>query len=344
MPPAALPKDERARLRALEAYALLDSPPERNLDDLVALTARILGTPIALVTLLGAERQWFKARFGLEVEHIPRAHAFCAHTILEPDGCLVVEDATQDPRFADSALVTGELELRFYAGVPLLTEAGHAIGTLCVLDTAPRRITADQIASLQDIARAVITTLDLWRVAEEHRRLALTDALTGLPNRPAMIRAVEQEIARQRRDRGRFGLLYIDLDGFRALSDRYGQTIGDAALREVADVLRHVIRRSDLPARLEGDKFAVLLTSNEPDRTQARAEAAAERLRVSIGARMAAQGWPVTASIGAIGFARLPADAQEALATAERVVGTAKAAGGNRVAGSAAPERSLNVA
>ncbi|HZF74789.1 MAG TPA: sensor domain-containing diguanylate cyclase [Acetobacteraceae bacterium] len=333
MPPAPLPKDEKARLAALQSYGVLDVPPEKNLDGLVALAARLLGTPMAAVSLVDETRQCLVARFGVDVEETPREQSFCAHAILDPGRPLVVEDAETDPRFADNLLVTGPFHLRFYAGVPLVTPEGHAIGSLCTLDTVPRQMTADQLANLADIARAVTTTLELRRVAEENRRLALTDPLTGLPNRTALMDTLTREIARQGRERGRFGLLCLDLDSFKTLNDSHGHATGDEALREVAAALREGLRRGDLPARMGGDEFCVLLACSEPDRVQGRVERVAERVRRLIGERMAARGWAVTASVGAVAFMRPPASATAALTLGDRLLYEAKAAGRDRVVG-----------
>jgi len=125
MPPAPFPANELARLAALRSYDLLDTPSEAALDELVALAAELTGSPIALVSLIDAERQWFKARWGLPVQETKRDLAFCAHAILTPDQVLLVADATKDARFADNPLVTGAPDIRAYVGVPLVDRDGH---------------------------------------------------------------------------------------------------------------------------------------------------------------------------------------------------------------------------
>ena len=139
---ARLPANETARLEALRAYGVLDSPAERACDDLVKLAAQLCGTPVATVSLVDESRQWFKAKVGLDTCETNRDVAFCAHAILQPDQLLVVPDATLDSRFADNPLVTGAPHIRFYAGAPLLTPQGLAIGTLCVIDYVPRQLSA----------------------------------------------------------------------------------------------------------------------------------------------------------------------------------------------------------
>ncbi len=160
---ARLPHDEAKRLAVLQTYGLLDTPPDEALDEITALAAGICGTPIALVSLVDASRQWFMSRVGLEDTETHRDLAFCAHAILEPSRLLVVPDAAADPRFADNPLVTGPPGIRFYAGAPLVTAGQAAIGTLCVIDTVPRELSNEQAQALRTLSRLVITGMELRR-------------------------------------------------------------------------------------------------------------------------------------------------------------------------------------
>ena len=156
-----LPADEAERLQALADYGLMDTPPEPVFDEIVALASYVFRAPIALVSLLDEKRQWFKARTGLDVSEIPREHAFCVHTILEPEG-MVVSDALSDPRFASNPFVTGKPGIRFYAGTPLRTREGHALGTLCVLDTKPRfHLDPEQMQALQMLGRHLMAQIEI---------------------------------------------------------------------------------------------------------------------------------------------------------------------------------------
>lgn len=160
--------NERDRLAALDRYKILDTAPEEAFEDIVALAAHICDTPIALISLVDDKRQWFKARIGIDATETPREIAFCAHTIQQPD-ILVVNDATRDSRFAQNPLVTGEPQLRFYAGTPLTTPEGHALGTLCVLDNRPGEISAEQQKALARLGRQVIAQLELRQALSQQR-------------------------------------------------------------------------------------------------------------------------------------------------------------------------------
>jgi len=169
---APLPPDEPARLHALAALDLLDSPPDPDFDRFTRLAAADLDCPIALVSLVDAARQWFKSRLGLAARETPRDQSFCAHALLERQP-LVVPDALDDARFSDNPLVTGPPHIRFYMGVPIVSR-GHALGTLCVIDTRPRAPTPSQIDRLVDLARLVEHELELRRVTRELARAQAT--------------------------------------------------------------------------------------------------------------------------------------------------------------------------
>jgi signal transduction histidine kinase len=178
---APLPDNETARLDALRRLGVLDTEPEAEFDDLTRLASFICGTPISMVSLVDDERQWFKSRVGVELSETPRDIAFCAHAILTHD-ILVVPDAREDARFAESPLVNGEMgRFRFYAGVPLITPEGYALGTLCAVDNVPRELTPEQKNALQVLARQAVAHLRLRENYQQLRELEeLRDSLTHM--------------------------------------------------------------------------------------------------------------------------------------------------------------------
>lgn len=176
---APAPSNEELRLQTLHDYAILDSLPEQEYEDLVRLAASICGTPIAAVSLIDRDRQWFKAISGLEVQETSRDSSFCAHTILEPSRMLVVEDSWTDPRFADNPLVAGAPGIRFYAGHAILSPDGMPLGALCVIDDEPRQLSPEQAEALAALSRQVTSQLELRRTLRdlERKSSALNNAL-----------------------------------------------------------------------------------------------------------------------------------------------------------------------
>jgi GAF domain-containing protein len=164
MPAADLPPDEEARLKALRDLDLLDTEPEAEFDELVRRAAEATGAPVAVVTLVDEARQWFKARVNLEMESSDRDLSFCAHAILTPGDLTVVPDTLDDERFSDNLLVTEEPNIRFYAGAPIFTPDGHAAGTLCVIDTAPRGLSEEQAQALRALAAEVSRQIERRRL------------------------------------------------------------------------------------------------------------------------------------------------------------------------------------
>jgi len=171
---ANIPSHEATRLEALKQYEILDTSPEQAYDDLTALAAFICNVPVALISLVDSDRQWFKSKVGLDIAETSRNVSFCAHAILN-ESIMVVNDALLDDRFRDNPLVTCEPKFRFYAGIPLRTRDNPPIGTLCVLDYQPRELSEHQIETLKALARQVVAQLELKRVSAQ-----LANALTKI--------------------------------------------------------------------------------------------------------------------------------------------------------------------
>jgi signal transduction histidine kinase len=181
------PINEVARISELRRYAILDTPAETAFDDLTKLAAYVCGTPISLVSLVDTGRIWFKSKVGLAASEIPRIDGFCASAILT-DKLLIVPDAAADERLATHPLVTSDPKVRFYAGSPLITPRGHRVGTLCVIDTIPRDLNAEQTDALRSLARTVVTQLELRHSVKGHGEAQ--ELLSGLQARTE--RQVEQ--------------------------------------------------------------------------------------------------------------------------------------------------------
>lgn len=345
----AKPANEAERLQALRRYQILDTPREADFDDLVAIATAICGVPMGSVTLIDAERQWFKAKLGMDdAPETDRDTAFCAHAILSPNEVTVVGDATRDRRFQGNPVVTGDGGIRFYAGAPLLTPEGHPLGTLCVMDRRPRELAPPQIKALQALARQVTALLELRRTARELKlqledrawyeqtlhafnaslklenadlaRQLRMDPLTGLANRRALADALQGALANP----GPVCVALADIDHFKAINDSYGHAVGDEVLAQVASSLRVANGNAALLARYGGEEFALVLTGMPPDAAYRHCDA----LRRAVAD--ASPHLPVTISIGVA--ARLPGEEQGALLQrADAALYAAKRGGRNRV-------------
>jgi len=347
------PKDEAERLAALQQYRILDTPPEEAFDDLVEIATTICGTQMGAVTLIDRDRQWFKARKGLDATETPREFAFCAHAILEPEQLLTVENTTDDARFQGNPYVTGAPHIRFYAGAPLLGAEGQALGTLCVFDDAPAQLSDEQAKALRALSRQASHLMELRRVAQAldrqlrerdwyEQQLAQysesletlnadlaeqtrTDVLTGLPNRRAFAAALASELARSAAAGEPLSVAVIDIDHFKTINDLHGHDQGDEVLVALAALLRAHIAGRGMIARLGGEEFVMLLPGAALDQARLQCEFLRQEIAVL------PINLPVTVSIG---VAQLRADesGEHGIKRADQALYEAKRGGRDRVA------------
>lgn len=334
----AIPDDEARRLAALESTGALFTPAEERFDRVTRLAAKLLGTPIALVSLVADRVQWFKSAQGLDLPETPREVSFCGHAILGEE-TFVVEDALDDPRFDDNPLVTGEPNIRFYAGHPLRAVDGQRVGTLCVIDRRPKHLGPDEHQILRDLAAIAESELQRGQMNETHRQLmyeidqwkrkAAIDGLTRLWNRSAIGDLAAAEIGRARRG-SPLCLAIIDADHFKGINDGHGHLVGDAVLIELAARIRRALRDYDAVGRYGGEEFVAVLPKCDLDT----ARQVCERIRARVAEApfdTGAGALPVTVSIGVAACEASHAGFDALVGAADQALYRAKQLGRNRV-------------
>jgi diguanylate cyclase (GGDEF)-like protein len=310
------------RNHALLELEILDTPAEAEFDDLVLLASELCQTPISLVSLVTSERQWFKAAIGISASETPIEASFCAHAIRQP-GLLVVEDALTDERFRDNPLVLGDPHIRFYAGMPVCAGNEVPVGTLCVIDTVPRSLSAEQAKALTILGQQVQTRLQLRserikllravadnqmlsrqleatnaalsEANERLQHLASTDMLTGLVNRRAFEEKLSDGFQKAQTNRRPLALLVVYLDDLEKRIDEFGHAAGNETLRSIGEVLRKSVRGGQIAARIGGEEFAVLL----PEMTRLQAANLARRVQETL-KRVRVDLSPVSVSVGCV--------------------------------------------
>lgn len=274
MMPLAHDDSKHERLKALQSYGIIDTEAEAAFDDLAILAARICNSSLAAVSFVLEVRQWFKASIGFGVRETPLTHSFCARAI-EHNDIFIVNDPSSDSRFSDNPFVTGEFGVRFYAGVPVRSQDGIAMGTLCVVGTEPRPngLEPFETEALIMLARQVEMQLELRRRINEarcdnERQVQLTnrlnwvanhDQLTELPNRALFQQQLKSAIANSRTHKSKTVVMLIDVDHFKQVNDSHGHDAGDALLCAIARRLKSIIGTIGTVARIGGDEFAVIL-------------------------------------------------------------------------------------
>jgi len=248
-----LPENEDSRLETLKSLDVLDTEPEERFDRLTRMSRRLFGVPIALVSLVDENRQWFKSCAGLSVSETSRDISFCGHAILGNE-IFIIPDTSKDERFADNPLVLNEPHIRFYAGCPLSSKNGAKLGTLCIIDRKPRHLTEEDLETLQDLASMVEREL-------EAVQLATLDDLTRISNRRGFMALAEHTLNLCARQNICASLAFIDLNDFKPINDNFGHAEGDRALLAFSEQMQSFFRTTDVFARLGGDEFAIIFSN-----------------------------------------------------------------------------------
>lgn len=266
-----IPDTEDERIAELRSLLLLDSSPEERFDRITRVAKQLFNVPIALISLVDTDRQWFKSCVGLDASETGRDVSFCGHAILE-NRVFVVENTLKDIRFSDNPLVLGGPEIRFYAGAPIAMPSGNKLGTLCIISPEAREFGPDQEALLNDLAKIVINEL-------VSQQAATLDILTGIHNRRGFEMLANKAIANCARYGWRATLVYFDLNKFKEINDTYGHQAGDQALIDFSGLLTQIVRESDIIARLGGDEFVVMLMSTDVATAHAKVDCLMQELK-----------------------------------------------------------------
>ena len=246
------PKNEKQRLATLRGLQILDTEPEERFDRLTRMAKRMFQVPIALVSFVDDNRQWFKSCIGITAKETSREISFCGHAI-NADKVFIIPDALKDKRFADNPLVVNEPYIRFYVGCPIIVN-NYRLGTLCIIDHSARTFDDDDIELIKDLASMVENELKALQ-------LATIDELTGISNRRGFIQLAQHSLNLCLREENDVVLIFIDLDNFKPINDEFGHAEGDLALVAFAKLIKNTFRSSDVFARLGGDEFVILLSN-----------------------------------------------------------------------------------
>ncbi|AHF00879.1 diguanylate cyclase [Thiomicrospira aerophila AL3] len=252
-----LPNIEPQRLQAVKDLCLTQPTQDPGLDRITELTARLFNTEIALITIMTRDKQLFISAFGTNIAEIPRQDSFCNEAIFHEQP-LVIEDCFQDKRFSELPLVKDAPFIRFYAGQPIKSPSGFIIGTLCILDSKPKKFEHNELRNLQDLA--MIAENQIKYIAD-----TTTDDLTGLLNRRGFYGQARKHLDLAMRSELHASLAIIDLNRFKDINNEFGHAFGDRVLRIFADALTQSTRKTDLVARFGGDEFVILSIDKHSD-------------------------------------------------------------------------------
>lgn len=312
---------EAARLEAVERYGIYDTGPDPRFDRVARLIRNIFDLPIAIVSIIDGHRQTYKAVEGIANQDIALKDTFCQYALYSEN--LVVPDAKQDARFRDHPFVTGDANIRFYAGVPMTTAEGHSIGTVCAIGTEPRQFSDREKEILADLAQLAMNEIEL-------RYRATTDVLTNALTRRAFMEASAKAHMHALRHNQSLACIVLDIDHFKGVNDRFGHAAGDNVLAKVASACAERLRAADIFGRIGGEEFAIML----PLTDKASAVTLAKRLREAVSQTEVILGgrrFQITASFGVSDISISTMTVEALIAQADTALYNAKSAGRDRV-------------
>jgi diguanylate cyclase (GGDEF)-like protein len=287
MIPVPIPANETQRLASLHEMQILSTPAEAAFDKITYVAQHVFQVPIALVSIVDEHKQWFKSAVGLDVRETSRELSFCGHVVYHGE-TMVIEDATRDDRFSDHPSVCSGPNIRFYAGRPLTNHEGFVIGTLCIVDTKPRTLSAEQMKVLDYLGSWVESLFSgrglssvvnsLLRDLDMAKRDSMIDPMLNIWNRRAIMDIFKRETELADRQDTALSVLMIDADNFKQINDAYGHGIGDRVLVRIMETLRFSLRSYDSVGRYGGEEFLVIL----PHTGREDGLKLAERLRVEV--------------------------------------------------------------
>jgi len=332
-----VPTNETQRLLAVRSLNAIHSSPTPELSVLAELARGVFGTPYAAINIIDEDWQRIAGQAGLEIAECSRDMSICTRVVFD-DELLVIPDLAEDTELMVAPFVVEDPRFRFYAGAPVRLENGQPVGAFCILDQSPRRFSPSEEQSLlrfAQIASALLclqkTNLLMGIVENDLRTAAMTDPLTRFFNRSALDAVVDGALSAAVAAGRNFGVLYLDMDGFKSINDRFGHNVGDEVLCEAAARIRSVIRTDDIVVRMGGDEFAIFVPA-PPDRNAL--VSLSERLLMAFRAPFTVDGVSIFARLS-IGAALAPNDGATRmllLRNVDAALYQAKAAGRDRVA------------
>ena len=338
-------EEEEQRLRAVAALQLVGRPEEERFRRITRLVRRHFHASAASITLVDRDRQFLVSQQGLDCRETPRTESVCS-LVVEDKAPLVIADLNENSRTREFRGLINRLKLAFYAGVPLFSPEGWALGALCVLDHTPRRFSEKDMEALADFAAIVEDEILMRRVDSHNQALisqverlrlrAFVDALTGVWNRGAIFDLLNREMDRARRTREELSLVILDIDFFKKVNDTYGHLAGDEVLKELCDRLKASVRAYDAVGRYGGEEFMVVY----PAADLAQATAQAERLRRTVEEkpfRLGGRDYTLTISLGVTAMEGVEDLPESMLERADAALYQAKRDGRNRVVSSSRP-------